>query len=135
MSLRTGHCDPSSLQSYQHLKGGLGVRQQHDILSRNDDEERKSKIPEILTEADTSSSSNAIEEPSISGVISTGSNEGEAGQGAPAVVSSILLQVGSVSNNKINITINCNTPKQRCTPSQILIKFKGYYFPMIEGPR
>lgn len=82
VSLRIGYRDSRSFQSYIHLRGGFGIRQQRDILSENGVEERKSEISKIAPKADTNFSFDAIGNASVSSAASSGGNESASGEGA-----------------------------------------------------
>lgn len=43
--LRIGHRDPRYLNSYKHLRGYLGLQQQHLLLEDDDRTERSGKVP------------------------------------------------------------------------------------------
>lgn len=94
------------------MRRGLGVCHKHDILCENGDEERKSKISKTAPIADIRVFSNAIGNASVSSAVSSDGNESASGERARAVVSSILSHVEPVSDNKINITINCVVPQK-----------------------
>ena len=41
VGLRTGHRDPRLLKSYQHVRGGEGIKQQRDILGSTEEKSLK----------------------------------------------------------------------------------------------
>lgn len=120
VSLRTGHRDPTSLKSYQHLRGGLGLRQQRDLLPDNGCLQSANKTPRLQPSVSVDTVIDDAAQPQlppkafhVDNTPSVPTSSSDVSNGPPAaVVQALLSNVHSMQNNQININIHCNSDKK-----------------------